>query len=410
MPRRVSRIHFAWWVALTAGLVYFVQGGLGSYALGVLLPAWVAEFGWPRTLISIAYTIGTLLPGLSGVLVGRWADRYGPRWIIIAGAAISGLSYILLAGTSSLLYFFVAFTIGAIGKCGLSQVPSSVAITQWFVTKRAMAMGLATTGISLAGVILVPVITWLIATFGWRITVIVLGIAVWLLVIPLAFVVLGGSPASRGLEPYGAGTVERQDRQRPEPKTTLSRAVHGGMFWLLAVALTLGQTGANAIGLHALPAILDKGVGPPDAAAAISLMAACAVAGKLLYGWGGDRISPTVLLAVAVLQSSTGYLFLALAGPGAGVWAFAVIYGLSLGGTASLQGVVVAHIFGVASYGAIFGAIGLPTALASTASPVLAGGIRDVSGSYTPAFLLFAALSFCGAAALLLTELRTRRQ
>src|SRR4051794_19447813 len=185
VPRKRSGIHHGWWIVLAAGLVFFVNGGLGSYALGVLLPAWVNEFGWPRASISLAYTIGTLLPGLLGVAIGRFTDRFGPRWIIVVGAAISGLSFVMLSGVNSLFMFYVAFAIGALGRCGTSQVPVTAAVARWFTARRSLAMGLATTGISLAGVILVPLATWLVLTYGWRSTVIFLGISIWLLVIPI---------------------------------------------------------------------------------------------------------------------------------------------------------------------------------------------------------------------------------
>lgn len=396
-------MHPAWWVALAAGAVYFVQGGLGSYALGVLLPVWVNSEGWSRTAISVAYAVSTLLPGVAGVLIGRWTDRHGPRGVIIAGAVLTGLSYLLLGFVTTIVVFFVVFGLGSIGRAGMSQVPVSAAVARWFVAKRGLAMGIAVSGISLAGVVLVPLVSWLVETVGWRSAVMVLGVGIWLLVIPTVWLAMGGSPQERGVRPLGAdrpGADRAQRIQRAEA-SSLAVAMAGPGFWLLAVALTLGHAGSNSIGLHALPALLDKGVSSAEGASAISLMAGCSIGGKLLFGWLSDRFGSALLLIVAYLAQIGGFVLLALAGPGIGVWLFALLYGLSLGGTVTLQPTVVADRFGVAAYGAIYGAIGLPLALVSSASPIIAGSVRELTGSYAPAFLAFAASSAVAIAAML---------
>lgn len=408
VPRKRSGPHHAWWIAFAAGLVFFVNGGLGSYALGVLLPAWVNEFGWPRASISLAYTIGTLFPGLLGVAIGRFTDRFGPRWIIIVGAAISGSSFVMLAGVNSLLFFYVAFIVGALGRCGTSQVPVTAAVARWFVTRRSLAMGLASTGISLAGVILVPLTTWLVIAYGWRTTVIFLGVSIWLLVIPVVWLTMSGTPADRGLEPYGADDPKKDEKKKDAREFTLKRALHHPTFWLIAAAMTLGNAGSNSVGIHALPSIIDKGISPTEGAAAISLMATFALLGKPLFGWLGDRFSSTLLFSFAFVMQACGFIFLMNASPGFGLLGFGVVYGLSLGGTVALQGVVVADHFGTLSYGTIFGALGLPAAITSALSPVIAGLVRDLSGSYSPAFIAFAVSGCFGATCMLTIHLRTR--
>jgi MFS family permease len=396
-------VHPAWWVALAAGTVYFVQGGLGSYALGVFLPVWVEEEGWSRTAISTAYALSTLLPGLAGVPVGRWTDRHGSRGVIIVGALLTGLSYVLLGLVTTIVLFFVVFGLGSIGRAGMSQVPVSAAVARWFVDKRGLAMGIAVSGISLAGVVLVPLVTWLVAASGWRSAVVALGFGIWLVVIPAVWFAMGGSPAERGVPPLGADRLRDAPPARAAVADTPSLAVAmaGPAFWLLAAALTLGHAGSNSIGLHALPALLDKGVSSAEGASAISLMAACSIGGKLLFGWLSDRFGSALLLIVAYLAQIGGFLLLALAGPGLGVWLFALLYGLSLGGTVTLQPTVVADRFGIVAYGAVYGAIGLPLALVSSASPIVAGSIRELTGSYAPAFLAFAISSGLGIAAML---------
>ncbi|GIW05876.1 MAG: MFS transporter [Dehalococcoidia bacterium] len=406
-PAKTARFHPGWFVVLAAGLVFFFQSGMAGYLLGVFQPAWLAEFGWPQTWLSSAFALGSLLPGLTGVLVGRWTDRYGPRLIIVCGALLAGLGYILLAGVQSFAVFCVAYGIGAIGRCGMSQVPASAAIARWFVGRRALAMGLASTGISLAGIILVPLATWLILSFGWRTAVVVVGIAVWAVVLPVVWFAMAGTPSERGVQPYGSAAAS------PPPASgdaTLGIALRDTTFWLLAIGQMLGHAGSLSIGIHAQNAIIDKGAGAAEAATAISLMALCALLSRFLYSWLGDLLPAAPLLAWCFFLQGVGYALLALTAPGPGVWAFAIVYGLSLGGSVALQAVVIIERYGVRGYGAILGALGLPMTFASAISPVVAAAGYDATGSYTGPFLGFGVLAVCGAICYLAAYLSGHRR
>lgn len=404
------RFHHAWLVALATALVFFVQSGIGSYLPGVLQPAWLTEFGWPQTWIALPISLGTLLPGLAGWQIGRWTDRFGPRWIIVIGAAITGLGYVLLSTSQNYLVFLGALTIGAIGRCGMSQVPAAAGITRWFVARRARAMGIASTGTSMAGIVLVPLATWLVITVGWRTTVVIIGVGIWLLIIPFVWRVVRSRPSDLGLEPYGAGIVEVERGSRPgRPDATLAGAMKGRTFWLVAAGLMLGQSPSFAIGIHAQKAIIDKGATPSEAAFVISLLAAGALFGRFGFAWIGDLAPSPIMLAGMYCLQAIGFAVLATSGLGPGVWLFAVMYGASLGGSGALQPVVVADIFGVQAYGAILGAIGTPAAILSAITPIIAAYIHDLTGGYGIAFLGFAVVVLVGATSLALAHLSTRR-
>lgn len=401
------RIHHAWWVAIVACLVLFFQQGVGTYVLGVLQTAWVNEFGWPRTWISLVYTGGSLLPGFTGVIVGGWCDRFGTRWVIIAGAAIISIAYVLFIFTSSFPYFAAIFSLSFVGRALASNVAVSSSIAQWFSAKRALAMGIASTGASLAGVVLVPLATWLVLSYGWRNAAAALGITAGVVVIPLAFFVMRGKPADWGLTRYGEG--QQEAGHADEPEATLAAALRGPGFWFLAAATVLGGAGLNSLGIHMLPAIIDKGVSQATGAAVISVMTGTAIIGKLLLGWLCDKLPSPWLYASTFVFQMGGYLLLVLAAPGLGLWSLALVYGLGFGGSVALQPVVVADLFGVRAYGAILGAIAFPNSLVAAASPVYSAAIRDATGSYGPAFATFGICSALGAV-LVLAAMGTLRR
>jgi MFS family permease len=404
----LPRIHHAWWVAIVGCLVLFFQQGVGTYVLGVLQTAWVNEFGWPRTWISLVYTGGSLLPGLTGVIVGRWCDRFGTRWVIISGAAIISIAYVLFIFTNTFAYFALIFSLSFIGRALASNVAVNSAITQWFAARRSLAIGIASTGASLAGVVLVPLATYLVLSNGWRSAAATLGILAGVITIPLAWVIMRGKPADWGLTRYGEGRVE-VSRRFAKPDATLESAIRGPSFWLLAIATVLGSAGLNSLGIHMLPAVIDKGVSPATGAAVISAMTGTAIIAKLILGWLGDRLPSPQLFAATFLFQTVGYFLLVLAGPGIELWMFAIVYGIGFGGAVALQPVVVADLFGVSAYGAILGAIALPNSLVAAISPVYSAAIRDSTGSYGPAFATFGICAALGAVAVIVALGSLRR-
>jgi MFS family permease len=405
--KRAPRFHHAWLVALASALVYFVNSAIGSYLPGVLQPAWLAEFGWPQTWVVLPISLGTLLPGLAGLQIGRWTDRFGPRWILVVGAAITGIGYVFLSTAQGYAVFLIALTVSAIGRCGLSQVPASAGITRWFVTHRGKAMGFASTGTSMAGIVLVPVATALVLTVGWRWTVVVVGVGIWLLIIPFVWRVVRSRPSDLGLEPYGAGEVGAV--QPAAREATLGGAVKGATFWLLAIGIMLGQAPSFVIGVHAQKAIIDKGATPAEAALVVSTLATGALVGRFGFALIADLAPSPMLLALMYTLQAMGYALLALSPFGPGIWFFAVLYGASLGGSSALQPVVVVDVFGVRAYGAIFGAIGTPAAVLSSLTPLIAAYVHDVTGTYTIAFLGLALVVMVGVGSLLLAFRSARR-
>jgi MFS family permease len=213
-------------------------------------------------------------------------------------------------------------------------------------------------------------------------------------------------PEDRGLEPFGGPSHLRPGLLEA---TSVREATRGPLFWLTLGMLIFGIWGSNSIGLHAYPSVLDKGMDPQEGALVISLLATFSLLGKLAFGWLGDRFPVMLLFMGSLAFQASGYLLLAYAPAGIGVYLFAIIMGTSFGGTTSIQMAVVSEIFGVSAYGAIFGALSTPASLASSSSPVIAGAIRDLTGSYELAWVGFAASNVV-AAAIAFTAYRVARR
>src|SRR5256712_13599521 len=115
-PARTDRLHYAWVVLAATTLVLLTSGGVRA-AIGVFVKPLEVEFGWSRTALSFAVAVSIALYGLTGPVVGRLADRWGPRWVLTAGVTLVGIGTLAGAGVTQFWQFFVAVgLIAAIGS------------------------------------------------------------------------------------------------------------------------------------------------------------------------------------------------------------------------------------------------------------------------------------------------------
>ena len=149
--------------------MFLICGGITGYGFTTFFNPIVEEFGWSAAQISFAFSLRSIEFGIMAPLVGFLMDKVGVRKVIIFGMAVSGLGFLLMSRTNSLLLFYGAFLILSIGtSCGLGM-GQYVAVANWFSKKRTWVMGIMSVGYGLSG-IAGPVLVWLIRQYGWRST------------------------------------------------------------------------------------------------------------------------------------------------------------------------------------------------------------------------------------------------
>ncbi|MFN8641394.1 MAG: MFS transporter [Candidatus Binatia bacterium] len=206
----MGRIFYGWRIVGVAFVTHCLTTGIVFYSFGVFLPTLAEAFGWSRAQTSFGFSLSSLCGAFYSPAVGRIVDRRGSRPSQLVGAVAMAAGFWLLHGVGSLLQFYLVMgTVVSFGAPALGGLPSNAAVARWFVRRRGQALGIATAGISMGGVIFVPVTEWLIARVGWRGAFAWLGAIVLVAAVPPVALFMRRSPESMGLEPDGEPPATR---------------------------------------------------------------------------------------------------------------------------------------------------------------------------------------------------------
>jgi MFS family permease len=402
---KISRIHsiyYGWWIVFASMLVLAVGAGCYWLGFGVFFLPLASEFATSRTRLSFAVSIAQMEGGLLGPIDGYLVDRFGPRRMMFIGVGLMGLGFLWMSQVQSLFMFYVVYL--ALISFGMStgiRVPALVAPTNWFIKKRGIALGLATSGVGLGG-ILVPIIGWLVITVEWRTTAAILGILILVVGLPLAGV-MRHRPEHYGLLPDGVTASESSkkkideisvpivDSRVAEAEFSMREAFRTPVFWFLGIVFGLRQLIIGAVGLHQVPFVVDIGISPQIAATVLGMTAITSIVGRLGFGWMGDRIPTRYVMALSIGCAALGVLILAYVTEWWHLIFFVLIYGIGWGGGATTMSVVRADYFGRRAFGTISGLMDAVQMFGLVLGPVFAGWVYDTYESYYLAFMLFAA-------------------
>jgi MFS family permease len=393
----LNRIFYGWWVVVATSLIHCWGAGTFFYSFTAFFNPLVEEFGWSYAATSFAASIRSIEGGIASPLVGWASDRIGARRLLLAGSVVSGAGFLLLSRIQTLAGFYILFVFLSIGSSLLFPIPGWAAVTNWFLRKRGTAIGILSAAIGLGGG-LIYLINVLINDYGWRTTLVIIGIGMWVIGIPCSFVVRH-HPEPYGLLPDGERFEESNGRSPGEKGKSavgaadgfsLKEALKTGAFWGIALAVTISAATVHAVSVHIMPYLISVQFSRGEASLVASLLVLVSAVGRFGFGWLGNRIGNRYLLSVGIILQAAGVLFL-LGVKNVG-WAmlFVAFYGPAYGGVITLRLTLQAEYFGRCAFGAIQGAFMGITMLGTIASPLLTGWCFDLYGDYRLAWIVMA--------------------
>ncbi|MEI7926405.1 MAG: MFS transporter [Chloroflexota bacterium] len=408
------RFFYGWYIVAAAVVAQIVSSSTQAYAGGVFLTPMTHDLGWSRESFSAVQTVSTVVTGILGLVIGGMLDRRGPRLLMTWGSVIAGLSLVATSLVQEPWQFYLIRGVGqSIGLAMIGNLVVNVTVSKWFVARRGMAIAIASAGISMGGVAMTP-LAWFIDHYGWRDAWVLLGVWVWVLMVP-TILVMRSAPERYGLTPDGMSRDEArafaERNRRPsassEVQWTRAEAIRTRAIWLVMLAYGIAGIGYGAMLLHLVPFMTDNGIARPRAALLFSGFAWSALFVKFFWGWMMDRFHARYLSVISFTISGVMMVGFLPAASTHNEWVMLlmlIVYGTGVGGAVPLQETVWASYFGRQHLGEIR-AVAMPFSIFFGAGgPLLAGTLYDWSGNYISAFSAFAAFQIVGIALILLAR------
>lgn len=400
------KIFYGWVIVAVGIVVGFVSGAVWNPNVSVFVKPVSEELGWTRAMVSGAVTVGAISGGLLGAVLGPVIDKRGARLVLTSATIVLGTCLVALSQARSIPHFYLGFGIARMVATGAITLAVSVAISNWFVSRRGRAMAITLLG-ERSGSALLPLLSQhLVLTRGWRTGWLSLGLLAWALAIVPCALFMRRRPEDMGLRPDGRPEPPRAkpEESAPESTWTVKEAVRTRAFWLIVLACSQVFMVIGGVNLHQLPYMTDVGISPTVAVGAVSLASVVAAAATLLWGLLSERFSVRYCLSFVFFSLAASLVLLMAIKSVAMAYAYAVLWGLSLGGVGVLVQLVWPHYYGRLSLGTIRGITWPVQMAANSVGPLLAGWIYDTVGSYQHAFELFTVAAVLAAIWMLLAK------
>ncbi|MQF80238.1 MFS transporter [SAR202 cluster bacterium AD-493-K16_JPT_193m] len=391
----IKRTPFFYGWVIVAGAFFgaFASGGIQGFTFSVFLKPMSDDLGWTRSALTAGIAINTLIASFIAPVFGFIVDKYGPRPIMAAAALVGGVAAGLLSNVTELWQFYVIFAVaGIFGGAALGEVVTQSTVVKWFIRLRGRAVAIGSMGGAASGAVLAPVITFMVATSGWRSGWVLMAVIFFVVLLPISLLMVR-SPEDVGLTPDGdRREVDNQNRLHDEVSWNLKEALRDKTLWFLTAALTVAGLCVSSVVVHEFSLITDRGFSSATAAAVLSTHAVMASAGRLIWGFLVEKVKVRYAMSSVFLLCGLSVIMLVTVEYSALLFVFAVIYGLSIGGYSVTTAVAFANYYGRANVGSIRGAVS-PLITGSVAvGPVLIAAGYDLQGNYTMGFFTLALL------------------
>lgn len=389
-------MNYGWILVTACVLISAYYSGVVFLGFTAAFEPLVKEFGWSYTQISFVTSLRGFETGLLVPVAGILMDRWGARILLASGAVIAGIGLICLSHVHTLLWFFAWFVVLSIGSSTATTALLMAAITGWFKKNLGLATGIAASGVAVGGA-LIPFVTLLIDNFGWRNAMLFMGLGMWLIPMPLAFL----------FRRKWNDIDDQKDREHIPVSETIRfskksikslgarEALRTALFWKISICYLCQRFAIGAVITHIMPFFTSVGFERTKGSLFASILPIMTVVGRIGFGWMGDRVGTKMMTAVSMAFTSLGALFLAFISND-NMWIvipFIATFGIGWGGSIPMLNGMLRNCFGSRNIASIVGFSQISSMAGIIIGAPLVGWIYDISGRYLSAWLLLAAIT-----------------
>jgi len=395
-----ARIFYGWYILVGCFFLLFFQAG-ARHSFGVMFKPMIAQLGWNRASISLAFFLNMTVFALTLTIAGRFYDRYGPKWVIFISTIFMAVGYTCISTIDSLWEFYLYYGIVAAIGVGGASVPFVAALmSRWFAKRRGLAISLALSGNCIGQFALVPLFTVFVVHYDWRASYFLIGFLILVMNTFLAFVVIKGDPQDFKLKPFGdpnqPALKTDSDCMTPGTQTRdlgLNAALRTYSFWLFLIVMFVCGSGDFMITAHLIPWVTDYGISASTAGNMLAWFGLMSLGGILIAGPVSDRIGNKIPIAITFLLRICLFVLILTYQNPVTFYIFALTFGFTFLITAPLTATLVGRLYGFAHVGLLSGFVTTVHHFGGGFWAYVGGLIFDRTGSYRLIFSLSAILA-----------------
>tara|TARA_B110000305_G_scaffold242198_1_gene321070 strand:+ start:1871 stop:3094 length:1224 start_codon:yes stop_codon:yes gene_type:complete len=381
---------------LVAGLFVILafSSGLGFYNHAVFIQALAASGRYSIEAASSAVSVFFLVSGVAGLGIAPLLDRYDVRWIVVTGAVLAAIGLHWIGQIEALWELYAVYALFGLGFSASGLLPSTTLISRWFVVHRARALSIASTGLSVGGMLITPFSAYWVSTFGLPQAASFQAILYLLGVVPITLWLLRSFPAELKMMPDGEVWQEHPSIALGTP---FGVAIRDPFFLWLNLAYSfvmLSQVGGIA---HQYGLITER---VPSAWVSLMMMVLplSSVVGRLAGGFLLERVPILGFTTVMMFAQAAALVLLGLAQSTLMICFGLALLGITVGNLLMLQPLIIAERYGLLDYSRLFSWANLASVVGVAAGPGVLGWLVGLHRSYQIPFLVaggFGALAGC---------------
>lgn len=398
-------MFYGWRVVAGAFVGMVLANGIFTYGFTILVDPIREEFSASLEQVMYSLTLGTFFGLLVGPVAGILIDRYSVRYLMTVGCLISAVGLYAISTAQSIVQFTILVGVTmSLCMATVSSMSGSAAVSRWFTSSRGKALGIASMGTSLGGVIVPALLTWWVEAYGWRGALQNLAAAAAFIVTPFLWITVRNRPEDVGLHTEGMSAAPIQTGGAPEKVLGMADIIRMRPFWLIGLSMGMVFAAFSSMLANLSPYAARLGRSETEISAMIAVLAIGGLVGKLVFGTAADRVNLKYGLWAAHMLLGTAFLILQAEPAYPLLLVAAACFGLSTGGLLPVWNAMVARVFGVDSFGRAMGAMGPVITLSILPAYALVGRLFDTTGSYSLGLWVF--IGFILVAAGLLVPLK----
>ncbi len=398
MPR--NKIFYGWIIVL-AGHLLITLDGMVLYSFGIFLPYINETFGLSTAVGSSFFSVRCVCMAFSFVFAGRLIDTHDARYLTFFGGLVGAFGFLLSAYAETVFELYITYSVMVgIGDGFLYILPVTI-ISRWFVKKRALAIGIATAGVPVSGLVVNPLTTWLIESFGYERALIYLSI-IFTTILCSAFLIKS-HPEDMNLKPYGEDSEDAKDTGASD--WSAREAFSHSSFWLMYAAFFFGFNTFLIIVVNLFNFSVGSGITPLVAAGAPAFIGVGSIIGRIFFsGVVANILKDVRILFVCYFLQAGSIILILLVVEVWSLYLFGFLFGLFYSGWVPMFPTILGRFYGLTSLGSIFGVFGTGFSLAAISGPLISGYLFDMTQSYYNSLVVAMAASFITALLTLLIK------